>query len=234
MISILTTARNNAKYINDCIESVANQTYIDWELIINDYSDDGTADLVEEYQNSNRDLKITYITNSTTNVNEARNQAAALAKGEYLCYLDADDTLEPRFLEIHRYLLSQFPHRGFIYSKFNFKNMHAKHIDMTDNAFNRFPYIEDKYKANPYIGNTFLMTREAFDTVGGCDESMPGNYDMDLVTMLIRANYIPMFIDEPLWNVRLHPMQITNVLGTDETRHHRKLLREKHKGFLYE
>lgn len=87
--SIIMCAYNVEKYIKASIESVKNQTYKNYELIIvNDGSKDNTLKILKEYNNIR-------IINNTKNIGlgASRNKAVQRAKGEYILYLDADDTL---------------------------------------------------------------------------------------------------------------------------------------------
>jgi glycosyltransferase involved in cell wall biosynthesis len=90
--SIIIPAYNRALTLPRSIESVFNQTYSNWELIlIDDGSTDKTVDLIEQYQNEKR---LRYIKQQNCGVSQARNNGAKLAKGDWLVFLDADDCME--------------------------------------------------------------------------------------------------------------------------------------------
>lgn len=89
LVSIITPTYNCSKYIGETIESVLNQTYKNFEMII---VDDASTDNTEEVVNSYHDKRIKYVklkTNSGPAV--ARNTAMELAKGKYMAFLDSDD-----------------------------------------------------------------------------------------------------------------------------------------------
>lgn len=91
--SIVIPAYNVEKYIERCVESVINQTFSDYELIVvNDGSTDKTIDLIRKYN-----PKI--IESKHVSVSEARNKGAKVAKGEYLIFLDSDDYWDNELLE---------------------------------------------------------------------------------------------------------------------------------------
>lgn len=91
--SIIIPVYNVEKYIKRCIESVTNQTYKDYEIIVvNDGSTDKSMDIVKEF-----DTKV--INSKHVSVSEARNQGSQVAKGEYLIFLDSDDYWENKLLE---------------------------------------------------------------------------------------------------------------------------------------
>lgn len=98
MISIIIPAYNAGDYLGNTVESVLNQTYSDFELLlIDDGSTDHTHEVVQVFQN--RDNRIKYYYKPNGGVSSARNLGIEKAKGEYFTFLDSDDTYEPAFLE---------------------------------------------------------------------------------------------------------------------------------------
>lgn len=87
-----------AEYLKRSINSILNQTYRDFELIIvDDGSTDGSAELVDEYATKDSRVKVFHKENGGSS--SARNLAIAEAGGEYLSFVDSDDYIEPDFLE---------------------------------------------------------------------------------------------------------------------------------------
>lgn len=98
MISIIVPVYNTANYLSQCVDSIICQSYTDWELIlVDDGSKDQSGMICDEY--AKQDNRITVIHQSNNGVSSARNAGINLAKGEYLCFVDADDWLEPSFLD---------------------------------------------------------------------------------------------------------------------------------------
>ena len=96
-VSIITPCYNGAKYIGETIESVLAQDYKDWEMIIvNDGSSDNSHEVVHEYER--KDQRIILIDQENGGSANARNHGIRLAKGRYICLLDADDLWYPSFL----------------------------------------------------------------------------------------------------------------------------------------
>lgn len=101
MISIIVPVYNVEKYISKCIDSVINQTYINWELIlINDGSKDNSGIICDEY--AAKDKRIRVIHKNNGGVSRARNSGIELAKGEYICFIDSDDWIEQTYLSDFR------------------------------------------------------------------------------------------------------------------------------------
>lgn len=98
-VSIITPSYNSEKFIAQTIESVLNQTYREWEMIIvDDKSTDNTVTLIETYAQKDKRIKcIVLEENSGPAV--ARNRAIEEAQGRYIAFLDADDLWMPQKLE---------------------------------------------------------------------------------------------------------------------------------------
>lgn len=96
--SIITPVYNCKRYLRKSICSVINQTYSDWELIlIDDGSIDGSGEICEEY--AAKDRRITAIRKKNEGAMRARLAGIALARGDYLIGMDADDWFDPNALE---------------------------------------------------------------------------------------------------------------------------------------
>ncbi len=96
MVSIIVPAYNSSKVISETIESVLNQTYKDFELlIVDDGSKDNTREVIANYT----DPRIRAFHDENHGVCHARNHGLIEAKGEYVTFTDNDDILEPTYLE---------------------------------------------------------------------------------------------------------------------------------------
>ena len=98
LVSIIMPSYNTAKYIADSINSVINQTYKNWELIIvDDCSNDNTDEIVSEFL---KDKRIKYFKNEkNSGAAISRNKALREAKGRWIAFLDSDDLWVPEKLE---------------------------------------------------------------------------------------------------------------------------------------
>ena len=97
MLSIIIPLYNKQAVIARTIESILSQSYINWELIIvDDGSTDGSDEVVRLYLG---DQRIRYIRKPNGGVSSARNRGIKEAKGEWICYIDADDYFLPEGLK---------------------------------------------------------------------------------------------------------------------------------------
>lgn len=99
LVSIITPTYNCGKYIKETIESVLDQTFSDWEMIIvDDFSTDNSADIAEEY--SKVDERIILLRQEKNlGCAKARNRGLKVAKGKYISFLDGDDLLDKNYLQ---------------------------------------------------------------------------------------------------------------------------------------
>lgn len=99
LVSIIIPVYNASRFLEETINSIQKQTYSNWEAIfIDDCSSDNSYNLIKKYQKEDKRIKL--IKNKTNNgVAISRNNGIDYAKGEYLCFLDADDKWHPEKLE---------------------------------------------------------------------------------------------------------------------------------------
>lgn len=100
-LSILVATWNCAIQLQQFLESLATQSWTDWELLLLDNaSSDGTAELVEEFQQRFPPWRVRWSSEPDSGIYDAWNRGLELARGEYLCFIGADDTfLESLSLE---------------------------------------------------------------------------------------------------------------------------------------
>jgi glycosyltransferase involved in cell wall biosynthesis len=98
LVSVIMPAYNAEKYIRDSIQSVLDQTYSNWELlVVDDGSTDKTADVVRQF--AAQDSRIKYIFQQNGRQSKARNTGIAQSSGTLLAFLDSDDLWLPQKLE---------------------------------------------------------------------------------------------------------------------------------------
>jgi len=113
-VSVIIPAYNNAEYLDDAINSVLNQTYPNFELIIvNDASPDHTEQVVKGF----RDLRIKYFVHENNQgLSAARNTGIRNSVGDYIALLDGDDYFHPDKLKAHVGFLENHPEIGVTYN----------------------------------------------------------------------------------------------------------------------
>ncbi len=97
LVSIIIPVYNTAEYLEECIESVLNQTYKNIELIlVNDGSTDNSGEICKNYADK---YPIKYIFQTNQGVSVARNNGLDAATGKYVYFLDSDDMIDSKFIE---------------------------------------------------------------------------------------------------------------------------------------
>lgn len=98
-ISVIVPVYNVFEWLDQCMESIVNQTYDKFEiLLINDGSTDGSDEKCEEW--ASRDKRIRYFSKENEGLAVTRNFGLKKARGEYIVFIDSDDWIDARFLEL--------------------------------------------------------------------------------------------------------------------------------------
>ena len=168
LVSIITPAYNAAEYIAETIESVLEQTYPKWEmLIVNDCSKDNTAEIVQSYAVKDKRIKLINL-KQNSGAAAARNTAIQNAKGRYIAFLDSDDLWKKEKLQ--------------------------KQIEFIQKNVYAFTFTEYQYlKLNPdeklriiKVPKSLTYEQSLKNTIIGCltvivDRKQTGNFQMPLV-----------------------------------------------------
>lgn len=177
-ISIIIPAYNAEKTIKETIESVQEQTFSDWELIvINDGSNDKTLEIIQTI--SDERLRVFSYLNSGT-AGAARNRGISHATGEYIAFLDADDLWTQNKLEMQLKALQDNPEAGVAYSWTYFIDEQGEFL---------YPCIPIYHKGNVYAnllltnflenGSNPLIRKQAVALVGEFNSSLAPSEDWD-------------------------------------------------------
>ena len=107
LVSIITPSYNSENFISETINSILNQTYKNWELLItDDCSTDTTLDIIKSYQNIDNRIKLFNLV-SNEGAGVARNNSIQYAKGRYIAFCDSDDQWKPDKLEKQVHFIEQ-------------------------------------------------------------------------------------------------------------------------------
>lgn len=99
LISVIVPCYNQAQYLDECLQSVLDQTYTNWEcIIVNDGSPDNTEEIAKNWVE--KDARFIYLSKENGGLSSARNAGIEIAKGEWILPLDADDKIGNQYLEL--------------------------------------------------------------------------------------------------------------------------------------
>lgn len=170
LISVIIPAYNSEKTIRETIESVIQQTFDDWELIvINDGSQDRTVEIVSQIKDSR--IKLFYYQNA--GVSASRNRGFDKSVGEFISFLDADDIWTPDKLESQLNALHSHPEAAVAYSWTDYINESGHFLYPGQQAtLNGNVYRQMLVRFFLESGSNMLVRREAFLKVGGFKERL--------------------------------------------------------------
>ena len=181
LITIITPTYNHEKYIAECIESVLNQTYENWEMIIiDDCSNDKTYEIAKKY--AEKDKRIKLIRHSENygalNLDKTYNEALSIANGEWIAILEGDDVWPHYKLEKQITTLKDLPDNvillhgnvGYIHEDIGKVTLQSMRVSLIEKPPSGVPYNAFKfliYGFNPVYSQTTLIKKSALIKIGG-------------------------------------------------------------------
>ena len=192
-------AYGQAEYVAEAIESVLAQTYADWQLtVVDDGSPDNVAEIVGEY--ARRDSRIRFVATPNRGVSAARNRAAAESDGEFLLPLDADDTLEPTYIERCVAEFARCPELDVVYSQWRFFGATTTTRDLRPYRDYATQLTENR------IFVSAMFRRDRFMAIGGYDEEMrQGFEDWEFWIRFLNEESRVLMLPDRLFNYRIKP-----------------------------
>ncbi|MBI1877687.1 MAG: glycosyltransferase [Chloroflexi bacterium] len=204
LVSVIIPAYNAQNFIGETIQSVINQTYPDWEmLVVDDGSTDETRQVIEKYLT---DSRVKYLYQPNQERAAARNHGLRGSSGKYIAFLDADDLWLPDKLKVQVEYLDTHSEMGLCFTHHRFINEEGTLTGKPGVMFKPGPdQFSRLLEANFIANSTVIIARTVFDKLGLFDESLPAYGSEDWDMWLRIARFYPIhFIDQPLTLYRLH------------------------------
>jgi hypothetical protein len=208
LVSVILCVHNGERFLESTLQSLFAQDIPDWEAIaVIDGSHDESASILQRYC----DPRLTVIWQKNGGAAAATAAGIALAKGEFVAFLDQDDLWKPDKLRVHSDLLLAHPAIDLTFSWFTVIDEHNREIGIHSARFQGCISAPDLL-ADFVIGGTsnVVVRRTAIIRAGGVDSAIPGMFDLDLfvrIASLRPANTIA--IPRVLLHYRRHAGQIT-------------------------
>lgn len=217
-VSVIIPTFNHAQYLGEAIESVISQDYPDKEVIVvNDGSTDNTKEVSSRYRE-----KIICIEQPNGGCASARNAGLNVATGEYIAFLDSDDSLLPGSLLIRAQHLDDNPDVGFVCGDVievsgereqGLKSLRIKPPKKPENF--RWETIE--YCAT---SSSVMARRTYFETVGNFEPILRQGQDWHMwVRLALHTNMV--YLPVPLTRYRIHQSNVT--LDVDRVNHYNRI-----------
>lgn len=223
-ITVLMPAYNVEKYIREAIDSVLNQSFSDFELlIVDDGSRDTTADIINAYS----DKRIRLIQQLNGGVSAALNTGLKQAKGRYIARFDADDVCYPFRLEQQFQFMESHPDYVLIGSDADYMSEEGEFLFTNNNIGYSNEEIQSRVDVYcPFIHSTVMYKKEVVERLGGYEVLAFTFEDYFLWKKLIKEGKVCNF-KTPLIKVRFNASSVTideKDRGTEFTRLKRKAL----------
>jgi len=208
-VTVCIPCYNHARFVLDAVSSVLGQTRpVDEILILNDCSTDNFSDMARLLTDPR--IKIMAF-DENRGVQEAMNQMAFRAEGDFIVILAADDTLAPTFVERCLAEFKAHPWVEFVASQTDFYGEDMKTV-VTDHPFcsilkaankpTRQQWLTELYNGNHYFGAGMYRTKAVSD-VGGWEKQYKVISDYQMYLKLLQRENIRI-IEEPLTHTRIH------------------------------
>lgn len=225
-------AYNSEKWISEAIQSVINQTFVSWELIIiNDNSNDRTAEIVNEFILKDNRVKIFNLLKKN-GVSYSRNFGVDHALGEFIAFLDSDDLwhqdklmIQLSFHENHRECeishtdYVNFNEYGTIRAPFRF--LFRQFIKKKGNLLGQLLYF------NSIATLTVVVKRKLFRDINGFDCSLSNLEDQDLWLRIAEKGYEFSYIDDKLSFYRVHKTGLMSNIGKFKSAYKKFLIKHE-------
>jgi glycosyltransferase involved in cell wall biosynthesis len=204
-VSVIIPTYNRSKLLRVAVESVLAQTYPAIEIIVvDDGSKDDTAAVIAEYAGH-----VTYIEQANAGVSAARNTGFRASSGEYINFLDDDDTFMPTKIERQVAVLEAQPEAGLVHCGYHHVNEEGTVLDTTG-------VLPEGHVLKELVCESFLtvhsplIRRQCLEQVGLFDETLPWTADGDLWLRIALAGYPFACVQEPLCTYLVHPVCMTS------------------------
>lgn len=191
MVSIVIPCFNQAEFLDDSIKSALTQTHLKTEVIVvNDGSTDHTLSVALKYP-------ITLVNQENKGLSAARNAGIRQAKGEHIICLDADDKLEPNYVE--ECLKKMKDDTGFVRTG-------LRHFGDENSVLPPSQYANlEGFLVNNQAYPPSMFKKTIWEEIGGFDEQMKSGYeDWDYFLRIVAKGYKVETINEPLFLYRKH------------------------------
>lgn len=204
-ISVIIPCYNGEKFIGNAIKSVLNQTYKNWELIVvDDGSTDSSCEIVEHYLNNDKVMLIKNISNE--GIAKTMNKGIKVSTGDFIAFLDQDDTWHPRKLELQ---LQKFENTddnlGLVGCGMVFiENDKCRGIfRINDEKLDQIDILTEIFLTNTNSASIMMLKRDCLKKVGLFDENLIAWCDFEMVFRVAKSYKIG-YVNRLLVKKRFH------------------------------
>ena len=196
--SVIIPLYNKAPYVSKALESVLEQSFKDFEIIV---IDDGSTDDSFAKAKGVMDgtpIKHQLIHQENAGVSTARNNGVAASSGEFICFLDADDWWAPTFLERMDWLIDSYPEAGIYGTNYYYVKNGRERVCVkgAETGYINYCRVYAEGLSMPLWTGAVSVPRWSFDEMGGFRPNLKLGEDFDL-WIRIALKYKVAFLNEP-------------------------------------
>lgn len=213
-VSIIVPVYNTGQYVGECIDSIINQSFHDWELLL---IDDGSTDSSSQICGSFacRDNRIRYYYKSNGGVSSARNFGIDKATGNYIMFVDSDDVCQDNLLEmLYNKVSDGFDLSACQITSFSEQTYDCKGVDKLYDLNSIYPAFEDLDLLHPPYAKLY-KSKIIKDKAIKFDESLALGEDLCFNLDYLQFVKSAAVVKAPLYNYRDTPGSLTKNIRAD-------------------
>lgn len=228
LLTVIIPFYNLGRYIEECVTSIIGSDYSNIEIVI---IDDGSseAESVKALARVEKQYSIRTIRQRNVGISATRNRGAEIATGEYLAFLDADDTVHPSYYSRAIRILEKYQNVSFV-------GCWAQFFGENKNVWPSFnpepPYLLTHNMLN---SSGLIFKTDHFISAGGNDQDLIyGMEDYESVLNLVKKGFGGVVIPEILWNYRIRSTSMAQSFNRYSELYLYRIISRKHSDFYRE
>lgn len=202
---VMPTFNTDPEMLQECVYSVQTQAYHNWELCVVDdgSANSATIDLLNQIDQQDNRVHV-FMSPENKGICRATNQALAMAKGDFIAFLDHDDRLAPEALYSVADALSNNPDIDVVYSDrdmLSLRGLRFMHLFKPD-------WSPELLFSMNYICHLMVYRKSIVDRVGGIHDEFEGSQDYDLILRVMELNPLVHHIEKVLYHWRQNEQSV--------------------------
>ncbi|MFZ2190150.1 MAG: glycosyltransferase [Candidatus Magasanikiibacteriota bacterium] len=202
-ISVIMPFYNDEKYLEETVESILVQTFVDFEfIIINDYSKDKSGEIIKKYLS---DQRIRYFNNlENKGIVDNTNMAIEKARAEFIAIVDHDDLSDPTRLQKEFDFLTNNPDYALVSSFVKYIDSVGKEIGFSTQSISNEDIRKDIFLHCPFWNPACMFRKSVWQEVGKYRKQYELCQDYDLLFRIVYSGYKVANLPEFLLKYRIH------------------------------
>ena len=225
LLSIIVPCYNQSEFLDECLQSVLNQTYQDWEcIIVNDGSQDDTENIAKKWES--KDSRFKYVYKPNGGLSSARNFGIALSKGTFILPLDSDDKISPDYINLALKQFNDNSELKLVYCK-------AKKFGEVNGIWQLPDFSPSLLARRNMIFCSAIFRKSEWERVKGYDEKMIyGWEDWEFWLAILKDGGKVFCLEEVGFYYRTSKKSMVNKMTDDQKKYLQSYMCQKHPEFF--